>query len=133
MGNGTKMMTDSMGVLPQFTRSLMGASPYLLVLGIGLLMAVIRFRIHPAVSLLAGAGFLLHILVILGHGFAFAWLTFGMAYDEYADPEFQQWIFFGVGIVASIMRAIATGLIVMAIFGWRFPAEPARPGADQSS
>jgi hypothetical protein len=102
-------------------------TPIMLVLGVGVVMAFVRWRNHPRASLLAMSG--LVGLILLGLIFPIIQTELVMSMPGPAPPP--QNIarrMMVLATVGSCLRAVGYGLVVAAIFADRPPSRSAAAG-----
>ena len=96
----------------------LGAVPYFLVFLAGACLAVIRWKRHPTVSLLALCAFLILLVNLLGNALLQVWIVLRSQYDL---PAAQ---IGSLNNVATVVRTaggtIAWILLLCALYGWRF-------------
>ncbi len=93
--------------------ALLSRSPVYLVWLVGLGLAIARWNKHPRVSLLTASGITIGLvtdLIVLV-------LQFSLP-REYPAPELAG-AFQVLGVCSALIDAVAWGLIIAAIFGWR--------------
>jgi hypothetical protein len=105
--------------------SLATAAPALLVLGVGILLALVTWRRHPRASLLATVGFVLVIVTRL------VWLSEPFLVNRSEDSMEQIGrVYAVVSVVTTVLLTAGYLLVVMAVFvDRRGPYAPPRPGA----
>jgi hypothetical protein len=126
--------------LPSLLRQYLQQSPLILVWLAGIILALIFWRRHPAVSLLT----FLASLVFLVKGLLTTWLYHQLPHwivERNWTHEQIDRVYFFIGISNTVVSALLWGLMLWAIFGWRTGrgdrmrwekalggAPPARPG-----
>jgi len=103
--------------------SLMARLPVYLVWLAGIIAALVFWRRHPRVSLLAISGFLIMLLTSVVGGSITAVLPQWLVDRGVAVRQIGP-ILFTKAIIESILHAVAMGLLVGAIFGWRTSDRP---------
>ena len=96
-----------------------GLLPVMLVFVAGFIVAVIRWKHHPGVSLLACIAFAGFFLVLLIDTYLSIWLpsSFRMSRDM-SHTELGN-ILAVKNIVFNVVRMILWALVIIALFGWR--------------
>ena len=99
--------------------SLLVSIPVLLVWLVGIVLALVFWRRCPTAALLAVIAFALLFVVTLMDSYLS--MTFLLVYrHERGWSDAQYGTYFAIkSVVASVLRAVAFGLLLPAIFGWR--------------
>ncbi len=92
--------------------------PALLVMLVGVILALVYWRRNAKVSLLVIAALVLSFFVRVGSALQSVLLPFLM---NTRGSGFQRigWLVSCLGIVWSVLNAVALGLLLGAVFGWR--------------
>ena len=114
-------------LLPALLMNLLSQTPVLLAFLVGALLAILKWRNHPNVSLL--------VLIACGLGLAVSlifpalniWVVQSMSGPRGAE---RQWIFTGMAIVSSLLRLVIYALLFAAAFSGRAPKQAV--GANQA-
>ena len=94
--------------------------PFLIVYCVGIVLALLFWNRHPAVSILCIVAFLILLgSQVLGIGTQF-WMT-GATSRGMSSPEIGQLLSI-MGIVRAVLATVAWTLLLTALFGWRSPA-----------
>lgn len=99
--------------------------PFLLVFVVGILLAIVRWSVHPRVSLMALMAFgLLLLSSIAKMGYMF-WLIGGQesGLTFYNARAIMTWI----NLSVMLLELIGWVLLMIALFGWRQSSEKAEP------
>jgi hypothetical protein len=91
--------------------------PVLMVWAAAALLAIVRWKGHPTVSLLLLAGLLVYACAALGDWIGNRWLLLGLGSTGPAVPRYV--VAWAMGLGLAVMRALAWGLLFAAVFGWR--------------
>ena len=95
--------------------------PYLGTYLVGMLLSLIFWRRHPAVSATAVGGFAVLLLNVLFHCVWNVWLTSRAGSGGLANlGPWMSFVAFGQALVATL----GFSLLITAIFGWREPRVP---------
>ena len=118
--------------LTQMLWSQLQALPLYLAWLAGLVVAIVTWRRHPAVSLIASIAFVVLLALTFATRVLNIWLArFLIGTGWTAD---QIGIFYGVyGLVFAVIEALAWVLVIVAMFRWRAGAPNAEPPPFQSS
>ena len=100
-------------------------SPLYLVWLAGIVFAISRWRRHPTVSLLTLVALAVLLLSSVLGVFVFTWLPQFLSDHGWADAI--EAIYSLVAIVLNGVQAIAWGMLLLALFGWRTPTPVAPP------
>jgi hypothetical protein len=106
--------------------------PVILILLVGFIIALIRWKKHPAVSILMIAIFMLEILVILPLNLfaVLAPLTFLRNQGALRQPV---WIQIALTVLSTLASSGVWVLVLVAIFGWRKSPEKTNPPAENDT
>ena len=107
---------DEEYILSSALWSLVTESPIFLAMFLGFVIALVRWRHHPAVSASVMLAVMITGLTIVGSAFLFPsiyWLSDSIGFE---DPIFLHKVF---RVFATILFATAWGLLFLAAFGWR--------------
>jgi hypothetical protein len=96
----------------------LGMLPLLAVDLVGIILAAVRWRRHPMVSLLALCGLALATLTMLAQPFVY---RFGAPFMENGLGWSLSLVYPVISFVFSGVYAGSTAMLVAAIFGWRQP------------
>jgi hypothetical protein len=109
-----------MNALPDFVRYLAGLAPYGVVWLVGLIVALVRWRRHPGVSLLASLGCGLLLVSLVGGSVLQYWLLRnggGLGWSMSASMTALAW-------GRMLLNIPGYTLLLCALFGWRDPRSP---------
>ena len=96
--------------------------PFLIVYCVGIVLALLFWNRHPAVSILCIVAFLILLgSQVLGIGTQI-WMSAG-ASREMRSEEIGRFLSI-MGIVRALLGTVAWILLLTALFGWRSPAAP---------
>ena len=101
--------------------NLLAQVPILLLFGIGLVIAISRWRKHPKVSLFVIAGCALEIAIICSFAAVYGYLALSGARSS--SPSQLGYVYQIAGFLRGVLSAIALGLIIAAAFINRSSAE----------
>jgi hypothetical protein len=93
-------------------------APMIVVWVIGIILALLRWRRHPRVSQLAITAFAVMIGSTVVVRTLYVWLPTVVRNRGWSTSELGT-IFTAVGIVSTLINAVAWALVICAIFGWR--------------
>jgi hypothetical protein len=93
--------------------------PLYVVWVIGIVLAVVRWRRHPRVSLLLLVALVALLLTSLGLTLLRAWATHQMAGPAGWTGQQLSWFFSALGLLGVLVSAAAWGLTLFAALGWR--------------
>jgi hypothetical protein len=99
--------------------------PFLLVFVVGIILAIVRWSVHPRVSLMALVAFgLLLLSAIAKMGYMF-WLIGGQesGLSFYNSRAIMTWI----NLSVSLLELIGWVLLLFALFGWRHSVDNVEP------
>jgi F0F1-type ATP synthase membrane subunit c/vacuolar-type H+-ATPase subunit K len=91
--------------------------PVTMVWGVAIVLAVVRWRRHPTVSLLVMVAALLYGLAALGSSIGHRWAF--VALFRMGAPIPRYLVGWAIGMGLASLRALAWGLLFAAVFGWR--------------
>ena len=100
--------------LLQVLRNVVTQLPSLLTLLVCLVIAIIRWKRHPKVSMLAGLGLILIIFDELFYSGAYIWIP-RLFFAPGSDQEHQTF-FYLLGLSSSLLFALSLGMLLIAIF-----------------
>ena len=100
--------------LLQVLRNVLTQLPSLLTLLVCLVIAILRWKRHPKVSMLAGLGLILIIFDELFYSGAYIWIP-RLFFAPGSDQDHQRF-FYLLGLSSSILFAVALGTLLIAIF-----------------
>ncbi|MCB9450829.1 MAG: hypothetical protein H6672_05285 [Anaerolineaceae bacterium] len=103
-------------------------SHYLLLLGIwggAVIVALMRWRQHPRVSLLVVVGLVILALQLVVQTYISVWLPINMSEEGQSAAQIGLALR-DIGIVNILITSLAWILIMVALFGWRGKALAAR-------
>jgi hypothetical protein len=109
---------------PAILDQLRFVAPYVLshlVVVVGLLIALVRWRRHPYVSLFATLGFALVLLA----GFAGLLAHYDFIFNERFANEQGRFLFEVISFGLLILSLLGHSLVLVALFGWRQAPESA--------
>src|SRR5262249_12834720 len=101
-----------------FLESLVSMSPVLVVDLVGVILALVRWRRHPRVSLLTLLAIGLFVSVGVGGSFVFAWLPDHLKQRGWTFEEIIV-LYPVMNLIGSALGAVAYGLLLGAIFAGR--------------
>jgi hypothetical protein len=113
------MMEHEMGlsIWSQLAREYLTCIPFFVVWLVGIVLAFVFLRRHPAASVLMIFGFLLLFAEALA-GPYFLYLLIWRV-DMMEDPRRLEWVFTLIAYVRSGVKAVAWILFLVALFNWR--------------
>jgi len=98
-------------------RNVVVQSPILLVWLAGFVVALLRWRRHPTVSLLTVIAIVVYFVAAFSGTVASQWLFVATRNLGWAVPS---WLVTSIaGFVLALLKALAWGLLLAAVFGWR--------------
>ena len=106
-------MEDAMDILQSVLRSLGTQSPMFVVMFLGVIVAIVRWRHHPPASMLVLAAVVLSTVTSVAVPFVYAWLPRAFDFGEI------EVVYLAVSLVAGTLYAMIWGLLLAAAFGWR--------------
>jgi hypothetical protein len=92
--------------------------PYLIVYGIGLLMAFLRWQRHPQVSLLALCAFGIFLLNMVAQILFQIWLVGASSSGDLTGEQIGH-VSAGVTVIRTACSTVAWTLLLFALYGWR--------------
>jgi preprotein translocase subunit SecY len=98
-------------------------SPFLLVYFVGVVVSAANMRRHRKPAAMALAAFTVLLVVTLGSGAVTSYLIYDI--NTSGGVGNTMTLFRAIGIVAGVIEAGATGLLIAAVFAGRAPARPA--------
>ena len=101
-------------------------SPVLLVWLVGILVALIRWPRSPIVSGLALLAFGLHLIIRVGALAAWAFVP-RLVFDSDLPAEHSELILPAMAMVFNSLHAVASVILLFALFGWRSAPAAFRP------
>jgi hypothetical protein len=107
-----------MEVLIETLSALATYTPVIIVWVIGIALALSRWRRHPRVSQLALIAIAISIVNLVVNRFLVSWLPMAMRDSGWTTTQIGS-IFAAIGIITSLIGAVAWALVLCAIFGWR--------------
>lgn len=93
-------------------------APLLIVWGIGILVALTRWRRHPRVSLLVTAGLLILAIQMVVQAYISIWLPITLSEEGMSSAEIGLRLR-DIGLINILVISLAWVLILTALFGWR--------------
>ena len=108
--------------------SLLTRVPLLVVYGVAIGYAVVRWDKHPQVSLLVVLAIAGLALQVVAGTFIATWIPMHLRQSGKTASEMGAFISL-YGVVSAVFAAGFWGMLVAAIFGWRAAQEPTRRGA----
>ena len=104
---------------PSFLLSQMPNVSFLIVYCVGIVLALVFWNRHPAVSILCTIAFLIFLgALVMGIGTQI-WMT-TEAPREMRSEEIGRLLSIA-GLIRAVLGTIAWTLLLIALFGWRFP------------
>ncbi|MEP6569682.1 MAG: hypothetical protein ABJC10_07910 [Acidobacteriota bacterium] len=100
--------------LLQVLRNVLTQLPSLLTLLVCLVIALLRSKRHPKVSMLAGLGMILIIFDELFYSGAYIWIP-RLFFATGSDRDHQTF-FYLLGLSSSLLFALSLGMLLIAIF-----------------
>ena len=110
-------------MIQMFVVTMAARLPGLLLNGIGMVIALFRWKRHPPVSLLAFSGFGISALGSIVNAGLITWIS-----TRASGMEQRAYAFYASSGLYIFMSAIATILLICAVFGWR--SSTAQPTED---
>lgn len=99
--------------------SMIGYLPSIIIYLAGIGIAIYRWRFHPEVSAFAAIGCALHLV----SGLFWSAFTFLQQVDPAAaDAMLASLAMYSA--ISSLLSAVGTALILVAVFGWRYTVTP---------
>ena len=98
--------------------TLLPYSPLYIAWMVGFVLALARWRRHPRISLLAAWGFALLFLASLAGNYVSVRLPLMLVSKGMPINQLGPW-YLGVGVAQSLINAVATGLLIAAVFTGR--------------
>ena len=114
--------------------------PLMVVLLVGVVVALVTWRRHPQVSLLALIAFALQLIQIGGGSLFWYWVTTQASFYQGGGQQ-RRWLLDMASLGQVCLSAVAWALILFAVFRWRrqnrllgydgqYLPEDFKPGAD---
>ncbi len=104
-----------MNLIPLIINSLLMQVPVFLVWLVGLVLALVRWKRHPKVSLLTCIAFVMFFAEIP----FFFYLNFYLDWKMLVPISSLELVSTVINIIESLISAAAWGLLLAAVFGWR--------------
>lgn len=93
--------------------------PFLLVLVVGIVLSIVRWSVHPKVSMLSLLAFVMMLLSFIARMSYLFWLIGGQdsGMAGYQTRSVLTWI----NLSMSLFDLVGWALLLVALFGWRQP------------
>jgi hypothetical protein len=109
---------EDMAVLTAILARIATLTPIIIAWAIGIVLALARWKRHPRVSLFALVAFVVMIVTTIITSVLYIWLPMTIRNSGWSVAQIST-ILAGVGIVSTVIQAVAWAMVLWAIFGWR--------------
>lgn len=91
--------------------------PLALIYCTGVILAVVRWKRHPTVSMLCSIAFVSFLGTVLIHSGQQVWIAISLRREE--SPADMRIVLTALGVLSSLLTILGWATLLPAIFGWR--------------